>query len=424
MGGCSAVNAAMALRGSPADYDAWAAAGNPGWSFAEVLPFFKALEKDADFSDEWHGSAGPLPIRRAGQEELTGLQRAFEEAAAGCGHRSVLDHNAPRAVGVGPTPSNGLDGTRMSTALTYLAGARGRPNLEVRANSLVDRVAIESGRAVAVVLASGETVAAGQVVLAGGAYSSPALLLRSGIGPAEDLRQLGIGPVVDLPGVGRGLVDHPLLGLDYPYAGRVEPGPKYQVMLTLRSSAAGTPAPDMHVFPAGPFELAESPTGAVFALVVSVVKPQSRGGLRLRSADPAVPPRIDVAHLRHPSDLARMLELVDEARRLVRQAPLARFVGSPELAPAAGFDGGDERALAAAVRSRVDTYHHPVGTCRMGPDPATGAVVDARGRVHGVDGLLVGDASIMPEVPAANTNLPVIMIAEYLAARIIAESLS
>src|SRR5207253_3463936 len=215
---------------------------------------------------------------------------------------------------------------RMSTALTYLAGARGRPNLEVRANSLVDRVSIESGRAVAVVLASGETVAAGQVVLAGGAYSSPALLLRSGVGPAEDLRQMGISPVVDLPGVGCGLVDHPLLGVDYPYAGPVEPGPKYQVMLTLRSSAAGTPAPDMHIFAAGPFELAESPTGAVFALVVSVVKPLSRGSLKLRSADPTVPPQIDVAHLRHPADLGRMREAVREARRLSRQEPLARFV--------------------------------------------------------------------------------------------------
>ena len=180
----------------------------------------------------------------------------------------------------------------------------------------------------------------------------------------------------------------------------------------------------MHVFPAGPFEVAESPTGAVFALVVSVVKPHSRGWLRLRSADPATPPQIDVAHLRHPSDLARMLELVDEARRLCRQAPLDRFVGGQELAPAAGIDDGDERALAAAVRSGVDTYHHPVGTCRMGTDPATGAVVDARGQVHGVDGLLVGDASIMPDVPAANTNLPVIMVAEHLAAQIIAGSLS
>lgn len=185
MGGCSAINAAMALRGSPADYDAWASESNPGWSFAEVLPFFKALENDADFHDEWHGSTGPLPIRRARQEELTELQWAFYESAAQGGHPSVTDHNAPGAIGIGPIPSNGLEGTRMSTALTYLAGARDRPNLEIRANSLVDRVSIESGRAVGVVLASGETVAAGQVVLAAGAYSSPALLLRTAALPRK-----------------------------------------------------------------------------------------------------------------------------------------------------------------------------------------------------------------------------------------------
>jgi choline dehydrogenase len=421
MGGCSAINAAMALRGSPADYDAWASEGNPGWSFAEVLPFFKALENDADFHDQWHGTTGPLPIRRAGPDELTALQRAFYDSAAQCGHLPVTDHNEPGAVGVGPTPSNGPDGIRMSTALTYLAGARGRPNLEVRANSFVDRVSIESGRAVAVVLASGETVAAGQVVLAAGAYSSPALLLRSGLGPAEDLRQLGITPKEDLPGVGRGLIDHPLFGVNYPYAGSAGPGPKYQVMLTLRSPAAAeTPAADMHVFAAGPFEVAESPTGAVFALVVSVVKPRSRGWLRLRSIDPRVAPRIDVAHLRHPADLGRMLQLVGEARRLCRQAPLARLVGGAELAPGAGIADGDEPGLSAAVRSGVETYHHPVGTCRMGPDPAAGAVVNARGRVHGVDGLIVADASVMPDVPAANTNLPVIMVAERVARAIAA----
>src|ERR1700730_17726175 len=268
MGGCSAVNAAMALRGSPADYDGWAAEGNPGGSYVELLPFFKALENDADFHDDWHGNSGPLPIHRAGGGDLTDLQRAFYESAILCGHTSVTDHNAPGVVGIGPTPSNGRDGTRMSTALTYLAGARDRPNLEIKPDSLVDRVSIVSERAVGVVLASGETLAAGQVVLAAGSYSSPALLLRSGLGPADDLRQLGITPEVDLPGVGRGLVDHPLFGMDFTYAGRVEAGPKYQVILTLRSSEAKTSAPDLHVFAAGPFDFAESPTGSVFALVL------------------------------------------------------------------------------------------------------------------------------------------------------------
>jgi choline dehydrogenase len=269
---------------------------------------------------------------------------------------------------------------------------------------------------VGVILASGETIPSEQVVLAAGAYASPAVLMRSGLGPADHLQQFGIRAQMDLPGVGDGLIDHPLLGVDFPYAGAVEPGPKYQVMLTLRSSDAPTVAPDLHVFAAGPFELAESPTGAVFALVVSVVKPRSRGWVKLRSADPGAAPRIDPAHLTHASDLGRMVEAVREARRLCRQEPLARLIAGPELAP--GAPDHDQAALESAVRSRVDTYHHPVGTCGMGPDPTAGAVVDARGRVHGLVGLWVADASIMPDVPAANTNLPVMMVAERLAALI------
>jgi choline dehydrogenase len=416
VGGCSAVNAALAFRGAPADYDGWAAAGNPGWSFADVLPFFKALENDLDFHDEWHGRSGPLPIRRPGIGELTDLQRAFHEAAVQCGHAPVRDHNAPGAVGVGPTPRNERAGTRMSTALTYLAGARARTNLSIRPNAAVDRVSIVSGRAVGVVLASGETIPAGQVVIAAGAYMSPALLLRSGLGPADDLRLLGITPRMDLPGVGAGLIDHPRIGVDFPYAGVVEPGPRYGVMLTFGSGEPDGPAPDMHMFAAGPFRALDSPTGATCTLAVSVVKPRSRGCVKLRSTDPADAPRIAPAHLADPCDLRRIVQAVREARRLSRQAPLAELLAGSELAPGAGIGDADEPALAAAVRSRVQTYHHPVGTCRMGPDPGAGAVVDTGGGVYGIARLRVADASIMPDIPAANTNLPVIMVAERLAA--------
>lgn len=418
VGGCSATNGAMALRGAPSDYDAWAAAGNPGWSFVDVLPFFKALESDADFRDEWHGGAGPLPIERSHMEQLTDLQRAFWESATRSGHSVAQDHNAPGAMGVGPLPRNAQNRTRMSTALTYLARARGRPNLEIRAGMTADRIAIESGRAVGVILASGETITAGQVVLAAGAYASPALLLRSGIGPAGDLRQLGISVKAELPGVGVGLIDHPLLGVDFAYAGALEAADKYQVVLTLRSADAPTPAPDLQIFAAGPFAAAESPTGAVFALVVSVVKPLSRGSVRLRSSNPTDAPRIDPGYLTHAADLKRMVEVVKEARRLCRQAPLAALAAGPELAP--GADGDSD--LGVAIRSRVGTYHHPVGTCRMGPDRDDSAVVNARGEVYGVDGLRVADASIMPDIPSANTNLPAIMVAERLAALIAVSS--
>lgn len=417
IGGCSAVNAAMALRGAPGDYDVWAAAGNPGWSFSEVLPFFTAAERDEDFDDDWHGRSGPLPIRRATSAELTPLQRAFLEAARGLGYPEVADHNRPGAVGVGLAPRNLHGDTRMSTALTYLAQARARSNLEVRAGCLADRVRVRSGRAEGVVLAGGETLDAGLVVLAAGSYGSPAILMRSGVGPGEHLRSLGIQVECDLPGVGQGLADHPLWGLDQPYRGRVTPGHRYNAILTMRSSRWEREGwPDLHIWAAGPFEAPDSgsPTGAVFALVFSVVKPFSRGWLRLRSADPVAPPGIEPGYLRDPRDLQRALELVREARRLCRERPLTDLIAGPELAP--GPDAQDDAALEAALRSRVETYHHPVGTCRMGPDPAGGAVVDARGRVHGVEDLVVADASIMPEVPAANTNLPTIMVAERISA--------
>ena len=401
----------------PGDYDAWAAAGNPGWSFPEVLPFFKAAERDEDFDDEWHGRSGPLPIRRATPADLTPLQRAFLEAAAGLGYAEVADHNRPGALGAGLAPRNLQADTRMSTALTYLAQARARPNLEIRSGCLVDRVRVHADRADAVVLAGGEALGAGLVVLAAGSYGSPAILMRSGIGPGEHLRALGVRVETDLPGVGRGLADHPLWGLDQPYRGAVAPGHRYNAILTTRSSEWDREGwPDLHIWAAGPFEApgSGSPTGAVFGLVLSVVKPFSRGWLRLRAADPAAPPVIEPGYLRDPRDVRRAVELVREARRLCRERPLADLIAGPELAP--GPEARDDAALEAELRSRVETYHHPVSTCRMGPDPAGGAVVDARGRVHGVRDLVVADASIMPELPAANTNLPTIMVAERLAA--------
>ena len=221
IGGCSATNGCFALRGAPADYDGWAQMGNPGWSFGEVLPFFRRLEADADFGGEWHGTQGPVPIRRSVPAELNPVQAAFIEAACAYGLAYVADHNRPGAVGVGPMPRNARAGIRMSTALTYLAAARGRPNLTVRGGAMADRIEVRGGTATGVRLAGGEVVAAGRVVLAAGAYASPAILQRSGIGPAARLRPLGIAVVADLPGVGNNLADHPLVAVDLP----ARPGP-------------------------------------------------------------------------------------------------------------------------------------------------------------------------------------------------------
>lgn len=420
LGGCSATNGCFALRGAPADYDGWAALGNPGWTFAEVLPFFRRLEADADFDDEWHGGDGPIPIRRCPPEELNPVQRAFVEAAVDAGYPYVADHNRPGAVGVGPLPRNVADGVRMSTALTYLAGARHRPNLLVRAEVMVDRVEVVRGRAVALRLVGGEAVPAGSVVLAAGAYSSPAILARSGIGPADELAGLGVDVVVDLGGVGDNLIDHCLVAVDLPCPPGLATGPRFQTVMTLRSSLAepgGTP--DLHLYPAGPFEVPTSfsPTGAVFGLVVGLIAPRSRGRLRLRSVDPADPPLIDLAHLRHPDDLRRVVEATVLARPLARREPIASLVKGEELNPGAHVGDDDHDAIARSVRERVATYHHPVGTCRMGVDPDDGAVVDARGGVYGVERLHVADASVMPTIPAANTNLPTIMVAERVAAQ-------
>jgi choline dehydrogenase len=415
VGGCSATNGAVWVRGWPGDYDGWSAAGNPGWTFDELLPFFCMVESDQDFRDEWHGCNGPIPVARLRPEELDDHSRAFAASAIACGHARCDDHNRPRAVGVGPWPRNVRDGLRMSTALTYLAEARVRPNLEIRADTTVDRVEMAHGRARGVRLQGGDVVEAGTVVLAGGTYASPTILLRSGIGPAAQLQGHGLPVVADLPGVGAGLVDHPLVAVDLPVApGRR--GPALQVMLTMRSDLAGpNDAPDLQLFTSGPYDDAAIPSGAVFGIAAELLAPRSRGSLRLRSADPADPPRIDPAHLRHPDDIARMVEATRVSRRISRTPPLADLVIGPEINPGDGIGDDDADGLAQSIRSRVSSCHHPVGTCAMGPDPDAGAVVNARGAVHGVEGLYVADASIMPTIPAANTNLPTIVVAERIA---------
>jgi len=415
VGGCSATNACFALRGWPQDYDQWAAMGSPGWSFADLLPVFRAVESDADFGGDWHGRRGPVPIRRPAAGELSPLQRAFADAAAAAGHPLAGDHNQPGVVGVGPGPRNVRDGVRMSTAMTHLAAARGRPNLAIWANAAVDRVELRGPTVRGIRIAGGEVVEADAVVVAAGSYASPAILMRSGIGPAAHLRELGIAVAADLPGVGGNLIDHPLAAVDLPttpgYA-----GPRFQMMLTARSTLAapGGP-PDLHLFAAGPFDDPASPSGGVFGLVTGLLSVRSRGSVRLRSADPADPPRIDIAHLRHPEDMTRMIEVTRHARQLSRTPPLAGFVTGAELALGPAISDDDTAALEASIRGRVGSYHHPVGTCAMGPDPADGAVVGPRGGVYGISGLWVADASVMPTIPAANTNLSTIVVAERIA---------
>jgi choline dehydrogenase len=415
VGGCSATNGAVWVRGWPTDYDGWAAAGNPGWTFDELLPVFCAAEADQDFRNEWHGVNGPTPVERLQPDELDERTRAFVSAAIACGHKGIDDHNQPGALGVGPWPRNVRNGTRMSTALTYLAAARRRPNLEIRADTTVDGIELAHGRARGVRLTGGEVVEAGTVVLAAGSYGSPAILLRSGIGPAAELRELDLPVAVDLPGVGANLADHPLVAVDLA-APPGRRGPALQVLLRMRSAlAAPDDAPDLNLFTSGPYDDAAIPSGAVFGIVVELMSPRSRGSVRLRSADPADPPRIDPAFLRHPDDLARVVDATRVARQISRTLPLADLLRGPEINPGEQIGDDDTDGLERSIRSRVSSCHHPVGTCAMGQDPATGAVVNARGAVHGIERLFVADASVMPTIPTANTNLPTIVVAERIA---------
>lgn len=416
VGGCSSTNATVALRGHPGDYDRWAAQGCDGWAFNDVVADFRRLEHDYDFPDDrWHGADGALPVRRYRQDERTAVQQAFLDAASALGFPWVEDHNAPGAIGVGPVPVSTIDGVRQSAALTYLASARHRRNLTVIADAEVDRLVLEHGAARGARLTDGRVIRAPLVVLSAGAYGSPAILLRSGVGPAPDLARLGIPCVADRPGVGRNLIDHPLAPVACAASSSPPAGSAgFQALLTARTSRWAGPGHDLHVLPM--WTAPDGDAAPEFVVLAGLMKPRSRGSLRLRSADPVEPPQIDVAVLADADDMARMVEAVSLARRLTRTPPLADFVDA-ELLPGPRV-ADDEHALADAIRASAATYYHPVGTCRMGPGGNDQAVVDSRCRVHGVEGLWVTDASIMPDIPAANTNLPTLMLAEHAAASI------
>jgi choline dehydrogenase len=410
LGGCSSTNATFALRGHPADYDGWASAGNAGWSFGDVLPYFCKLETDADFgSAEWHGSSGPLPIRRYGDDELSDVAAASLEAFEACAFPPIADANKPGAVGLCRIPVNARDGVRMSTALAYLALTEGRPNLTVRCEAQVAKLILNGTRAVGLRLLSGEQIRAREVVVSAGAYASPPLLMRSGIGPSAALRAFDIPVVADLPGVGRNLIDHPAVSIDLLYNLPAKPVPVFQVAATFHSSSSDSAgAPDLQCFAGGPYD-GDPPT---FFLGTALLRPQSRGSVTLRSIDPTAPPRIDLGYFGATGDLDRLME----GLRRVRE--VAHVGAIKELSEGVEFGPGPDVDLRAWLRQKAWTYHHPVGTCAMGGDPEAGAVVDSACRVHGLTGLRVVDASVMPDIPSANTHLPTIMVAERAAALI------
>jgi choline dehydrogenase len=421
VGGGSSVNGALAFRGPPADYDGWAAT-NPSWSWHDMLPCFIRLERDVDFGTaEGHGDHGPIPIVRWHEDELVPLQRGFRDGCESSGFGWNADHNAPGTDGVGPFPMNRVGGRRVSTAMAYLEPARARENLTLRATAPVTRVVISAGeaRGVEVTGPDGpEVVEGGLVVLCAGAIHTPALLWRSGIGPSDRLRALGIDVAVDNPAVGRGLTDHPGVFLFVRPAGDVGPvDPQYQLGVRY-SSATGAPD-DMFLSMMNVFDLASMPdlraaVGAPTAVVLTcgVHEPRSRGAVTLTSADPAAAPRIDLNLLAEPEDTDR---LVDGLRRCrdVLGAGLGPFTDGTALL--GDDDFADHGALSAYVRSVVAPWYHASCTCRMGPSTSDGTVVSDHLEVHGVGRLRVVDASVMPTVCRAPTNLTTIAIAERAA---------
>lgn len=415
IGGCSSHNGCVALLGHRLDYDNWAAAGNEGWGWASVAPAFDRAK------------AG-LRVRFVDDVELTPFQAAFLAGAAAAGVPRVHDLNDPDdRSGVAASPVNIYEGRRWNTALGYLDPVRDRPNLTIIGDVLVDRVEVRGGRAVAVealIAGARMRLSARRIVLAAGAYGSPAILLRSGIGEPDELRPLGITPVHALPGVGRNLVDHPAVTLRYRGSDQLHRAmdtfgaahwlPDEQTLLKAGSGLCRE-AFDLHLYAVSGHDPV---TGdRTYTVTVSSVDPRSTGALTLASADPTVAPLIDHGYLTDPDDhdLNVLLDGITLARDLAASAPTAPLFDT-EIGPAAGRSTRAD--LADFVRNTVGIYYHPACTCRMGPDSDPLAVVNPDGQVHGLDNLFVCDASIFPTIMRANTNLPATMLAEHLATRL------
>ncbi|RJQ73845.1 dehydrogenase [Pseudonocardiaceae bacterium YIM PH 21723] len=397
LGGSSAVNGSVAIRPLPSDLERWTRRGIKGWTWDEVLPAIERIQ---------------LPIHQLSLDEVSPMQRAFVEAALAEGVPATDDFNGPNPQGVAPYPMNVQDGVRVNTGIAYLTDeVRSRPNLEIQGDALVDRVLFDGSTATGVLLADGTEIAADEVILSGGAYGSPAILLRSGVGPAADLSALDIPVVADLP-VGAKLYDHPFYYNAYAANPDTigEQTPVIGAKVWTASSEAAEGELDLHITATHLFPHDQSPTGVGFVLAVALTRPESVGSLTLTSRDPEAAPRIELNFLAEESDRRRLLEGIALARKIGITAPLTELIDR-ELAP------GDVDVLESALAT-LDTYHHPTSTVPMGAADDPTAVVDELGVVRGLTGLRVVDASIFPDVPGVATNLTTIAAAEHIAAQI------
>ena len=445
LGGSSSSNAMCYLRGHPADYDEWAALGNPGWSFADVLPYFKRSENQERGASPYHGTGGPLNV--ADLRSPNRLTDVFIDAGLETGLPFNKDFNGESAEGVGPFQVTQKDGERCGAARAYLQPARQRPNLTVITDAYATRVLFEGQRAVGVEYRHQGVLrkvgATQEVILSAGSIQSPRLLMLSGIGDRQHLQATGVEVRHHLPGVGQNLQDHLDVILVQACTRPVSYGITWRTVLRggvdlVRYAHAGrgmfttngaegcavarsTPEearPDLQ-FHFSPGKLRDHARdlrflcGEGYSLHVCNLRPKSRGDIRLISADPAAPLAIRANYLTHPDDVEHMLRGFKLARRILGSGAFAPYRGE-EIVPGRGVNSDDE--IRAFIRAKAETIYHPIGTCKMGDaahDPF--AVVDARLRVHGIDGLRVVDASIMPLLVGGNTNAPTVMIAEKAA---------
>jgi choline dehydrogenase len=441
LGGSSAINAMMYVRGHRSDFDEWAALGNPGWSYDELLPYFIKTESNSRGASRYHGADGPLAVTDPATPNP--LSHAFVAAAVEAGIAHNDDFNGAEQDGAGLVQVNIRDGRRCSAADAFLRPVQGRKNLFIVSDMQAVQVLFEGRRATGVRCwrngREERAHASREVILCGGAFGSPQLLMLSGIGPADDLRRHGIPVVQDLPGVGRNLQDHPAgtvqVRCAQPLSLLAAESPaqllKYLLfrrgMLTSNGAEAiafvrtypRLHAPDIEIIFLPVLWHDEGftpPTEHGFTMAVMLLRPESRGAVTLRSADPLQPPVIDTNHLSDPDgqDLATIVQGITIARRIAAASPLAR-VSSVEINP--GASATTFAAVAESVRRLGQTIYHPVGTCKMGLD--TMSVVDPALRVHGIENLRVIDASIMPTITRGHTNAPVMMIAERGAALIL-----
>ena len=449
VGGSSSINAMVYVRGQPEDYDGWAAEGNEGWGWSDVLPYFKRAERNERGGDELHGMAGPLNVMDLRSPHRFGP--IFVEAAQQAGYRANADFNGTSQEGVGLYQVTHKNGERFSAAKAYLTPSLGRPNLYVLTGAQTTRVVVEGGRASGVEVRLGGVTKAiharREVLLSAGALQSPQLLMLSGIGPAKRLLELGIAVERDLPGVGGNLQDHvdvvavldaphlkDLFGLSLRGALRLigavaDWRRERKGLLTTNFAEAGgfirsddgVERPDLQFhFVVGKLvdHGRKTTFGHGYSCHVCLLRPKSRGRVDLASADPFAAPLIDPNFLAEREDVDRLVRGFKAMRRILSQPALAAH-GARELAKSASAQSDEE--IERFVRAHADTIYHPVGTCRMGSGPLD--VVDAELRVHGIDGLRVVDASVMPSIVSGNTNAPTIMIAEKAADMIRAAAL-